>query len=289
MFEVPLDTPAPSPTSAPTPPPTPVPALPAPDFHGFNHGVALLGGWFPLTVEIVAVVLLIAVIGWRTRRWRLVWLPVSAAVGAIGALAARGYVNSQSLPSDPAPPRLWVWVGTVVFAIAIAVLGWRTAAWWRRGLSLLVMPLALAVVLLVANQWLSYYRTLPAAWDALSGGPLPDEVDTGDLGALRNSAPSSGKLVQVSIPDGASGFKHRPEYVYLPPARFAGATPLALPAVMMIADGSTHPPSGSAAARSYRPSTTTRANTAARRRYSWSSIRAGYSTTTRMCERAARQ
>ena len=67
MFEVPLDTPAPSPTSAPTPSPTPVPALPAPDFHRFNHGVALLGGWFPLTVEIVAVVLLIVVIGWRTR------------------------------------------------------------------------------------------------------------------------------------------------------------------------------------------------------------------------------
>ena len=41
MFEVPLDTPAPSPTSAPTPSPTSVPALPAPDFHRFNHGVAL--------------------------------------------------------------------------------------------------------------------------------------------------------------------------------------------------------------------------------------------------------
>jgi hypothetical protein len=144
-------------------------------------------------------------------------------------------VISQSLPSDPAPLRLWLWVGFVVFAIAIAILDWRTAAWWRRGLSLLVIPLALAVVLLVANQWLGYYRTLPAAWDALTGGPLPDEVDAGDLGALRNSAPSSGKLVKVTIPDDASGFKHRPEYVYMPPAWFAGATPPALPAVMMIA------------------------------------------------------
>ncbi len=241
MFEVPLDTPAPSPTPAPTPLPTPIPALPAPDFHRFNHGVGLLGGWFPLTVEIVAVVLLIAVIGWRTRRWRLVWLPVSAGVGAIGALAARGYVISQTLPSDPAPLRLWLWVWTVVFAIAIAVLGWRTAAWWRRGLSLLVIPLALTVVLLVANQWLGYYRTLPAAWEALTAGPLPDEVDAGELGALRNSAPSSGKLVKVTIPDGASGFKHRPEYVYLPPAWFVGATPPALPAVMMIA-GEFDPP-----------------------------------------------
>ncbi|MBL3747930.1 hypothetical protein IQ261_27120, partial [Mycobacteroides abscessus subsp. massiliense] len=37
------------------------------------------------------------------------------------------------------------------------------------------------------------------------------------------------------IPADASGFKHRGEYVYLPPAWFAGETPPRLPVVMMIA------------------------------------------------------
>ena len=233
MFEVPLD--------APAPPPTPIPTLPLPDFRRFHHGIALFGGWFPLTVEIGVVVVLIAVIGWRTRRWRLVWVPVSAAIAAVAALALRGYVDSQTLPSDPAPLRLWLWVGIALFAIAVAVLGWRTARWWRRGLSVLMIPIALLAVSLVANQWLGYYRTLPAAWDELTAGPLPDEVDANDLSALRNSVPPSGKLVKVTIPDNVSGYKHRPEYVYLPPGWFAGASPPALPAVIMIA-GEFDPP-----------------------------------------------
>jgi hypothetical protein len=65
-----------------------MPRLPDPNFNRWGHGVSLLGGWFPLTVEIVTVVVLIAAIGWRTRRWRLVWVPVSAAVGLVSALAA---------------------------------------------------------------------------------------------------------------------------------------------------------------------------------------------------------
>jgi len=42
-------------------------------------------------------------------------------------------------------------------------------------------------------------------------------------------------LLGVDIPDTASGFVHREEYVYLPPTWFTGTTShLALPVVMMI-------------------------------------------------------
>jgi S-formylglutathione hydrolase FrmB len=242
MFGLPLDTPLPTPAPGPTSPPTLRPAVPPQeDLRKFNYGIDLLGGWFPLTVGIIVLLLVVMVIGWRTRRWRRVWLPVCVGIGAIGALAVTGYLYFQSLPSDPPPLRLWLWIGIVVCAIAIAVLGWRSAGWWRRALSVLVIPPALVATLLLANQWLGYYRTLPAAWDALTTGPLPDEVDPGELGTLRNSVPSSGKLVKVTIPDAVSGFKHRPEYVYLPPAWFAGSAPPALPAVMMIA-GEFDPP-----------------------------------------------
>jgi hypothetical protein len=64
-----------------------VPQLSAPDFHAYNHGVSLLGGWLPIVLEVITVVALVAVIGWRNRRWRLLWLPVYVAVGVIGALA----------------------------------------------------------------------------------------------------------------------------------------------------------------------------------------------------------
>src|SRR6478736_8651669 len=47
------------------------------------------------------------------------------------------------------------------------------------------------------------------------------------------TVPSKGAVVPVTIPDTASGFKHRTELVYLPPAWFARGAPK-LPTVMMM-------------------------------------------------------
>ena len=208
--------------------------MPPPDFHQFTGGVSLLGGWFPITLEVVTVVALVAVIGWRSRRWRLVWVPVSIGLAVLGALGARLYMDTQGLASDPAPLTLWSWVGVFVAAVAIAGFGWSGAGWRRRTLSVLVIPLTLLTASLALNQWVGYYPTLQAAWGGLTAGPLPDQVDASDLPGLRGTQPSNGKLVEVDIPDTASGFKHRSEYVYLPPAWFAGDKPPPLPAVMMI-------------------------------------------------------
>lgn len=229
------------PTTQPPPPaplpadPTSLPQLPAPDFHQYGHGLSLLGGWLPLTVEIVAAIVLMAVIGWRSRRWRLLWLPVCVVVGVLGALAARSYVNAEGLASDPAPFGLWLWVGVFAASVAVALLGWRHARWWRRALSLVVVPLTLLSALIALNQWVGYYPTVQAAWGAVTAGPLPNQVDAEELSALRNTSPENGKLVEVDIPGDASGFKHRSEYVYLPPAWFTGPEPPRLPVIMMIA------------------------------------------------------
>jgi S-formylglutathione hydrolase FrmB len=194
-----------------------------------------LGGWLPLTIEIVAAIALIVAIGWRTRRWRLLWLPICVVIGVLGAFAARTYVNSEGLASDPAPFAVWVWVGVFVAGIALAVLGWRGTSWWRRGVSLLAIPLTLVAALVAINRWVGYYPSVQTAWGALTAGPLPNEIDAADLPDLRDTVQSTGKLVEVDIPNDASGFKHRSEYVYLPPAWFAGASPPRLPVIMMVA------------------------------------------------------
>ena len=216
----------------PTPPP-PVPA--AVDWAKLNHGVSLLGGWLPLTVQLTAVAALVAVIGWRTKRWRLRWLPISLALAVVGTLALRTWMNSEGLASDPAPLQLWLWSAVFLAAVAIAGFGWPGSRWWRRALSLVAIPLTLLAVLFSLNRWVGYYPTVPAAWNALAAGPLTDEIDSDTLASLRNTTPETGKLVKVDISDSGSGFKHRSEYVYLPPAWFAGPTPPTLPTVMMIA------------------------------------------------------
>jgi S-formylglutathione hydrolase FrmB len=218
-----------------------MPRLPDPDFNKWGQGTSLLGGWFPLTVEILTIVVLVCAVGWRTRRWRLVWVPVSAAAGVVAAVGARAYMTAQGLASDPAPLRLWVWTAICVGAIAVAVLGFRSAGWWRRGLSVAAVPLTLVCALIVLNEWVGYYPTLQKAWGDLTAGPLPDQIDAAALDGLRNTRPDTGKVVAVDIRDDASGFRHRPEYVYLPPVWFAGAVPPKLPVVMMISGEFSNP------------------------------------------------
>ncbi|MDT7790687.1 MAG: hypothetical protein QOD59_123, partial [Mycobacterium sp.] len=113
-----------------------MPPLPDPNFSRYGHGISLLGGWLPPTIEVITVVTLIVAIGWRTRRWRVLWVPVAAAVGVVVALGARTDMNAQGLASDPAPWKLWMWTAIFGASIALAAMGFRSARWWRRGLSL---------------------------------------------------------------------------------------------------------------------------------------------------------
>ena len=202
---------------------------------GYRHGLSLLHGWLPPTVWAVAAVVLVVAIGWRSRRWRLVWLPVAVVVGLILAAWTHWYIDSQGLAGDPAPSSLWIWVGLTGLALAVAALGWRSSRWRRRTASLVAVPLCLLSAGVALNLWVGYFPTVQAAWNELTAGPLPDETDLDTVMAMRGKgAPAHGALVPVTIPDDASQFKHRTELVYLPPVWFAANSPK-LPVVMMIA------------------------------------------------------
>jgi S-formylglutathione hydrolase FrmB len=200
-----------------------------------RHGLSLLHGWLPITIQVVAALLVLGAIGWRSRRWRLVWLPLALVAGLGAAGWAHWYIDSQGLAGDPAPTKLWVWIGLTGLSVAVLVLGWRSARWRRRAVSVLAVPLCVLSAAVALNLWVGYFPTVQAAWSQLTAGPLPDETDMATVTAMRQhgSVPSHGAVVPVTIPSGASNFTHRTEYVYLPPAWFAGPG-VKLPAVMMI-------------------------------------------------------
>ncbi|MDP9165615.1 MAG: alpha/beta hydrolase-fold protein [Actinomycetota bacterium] len=200
----------------------------------YRHGLSLLQGWLPLTIQIVAALVLVAAIGWRTRRWRLRWLPLSIAVGLGAAAWTHWYVDSQGMAGDPAPDSLWVWTGVTGFAITAAVLGWRGVK-WRRIAAVAAVPLCLLSTGLALNTWVGYFPSVQVAWNQLTAGPLPDETDLGTVEAMRKAGTvqDHGSVVPVDIPSDASGFKHRTELLYLPPKWFASPA-AALPVVMMI-------------------------------------------------------
>jgi S-formylglutathione hydrolase FrmB len=198
--------------------------------------LSLMHGWLPFTVQAVAAAVLLAAIGWRNRRWRLVWLPVAVGIGVVLAATAYWYISSEGLAGDPAPNLLWIWIAVTGVAAVVLVVGWRGARWWRRGAATVSLPLCVLCAGLALNLWVGYFPTVQTAWNQITAGPLPDQTDQATVVAMQaaRQIPNKGTLIPVTISPAASGFKHRGELVYLPPAWYASNPPPALPTLMMI-------------------------------------------------------
>jgi S-formylglutathione hydrolase FrmB len=180
--------------------------------------------------------MLLAAICWRSRRWLLVSVPLGLTAGLALAAATHWYIKDQGLAEDRAPVALWVWIGATGLAATVTALGWRGARWWRRGVSLVAVPMCALSALLILNSWTGYVPTVGSAWARATGRPLPGLIDRAGVAALQRqgAAPDWKTIVKVHIPDDASGFAHRDELVILPPAWYASVPPPRLPVVMMI-------------------------------------------------------
>jgi peptidoglycan/LPS O-acetylase OafA/YrhL len=157
---------------------------------------SMLDGWLPLTVELVAGLVLVLAIGFRSRRWWLRWMPIVAAVAVLTALAVRWYVASEGLAGDPAPLRFWMWTGMTGAAMAILVFGWSSARWWRRIVSVVSIPLCLLCAVLMLNLWVGYVRSVDGAWYFVTGGPPPNQADLAAVKAMAGNGivPHEGRI-----------------------------------------------------------------------------------------------
>ncbi len=202
----------------------------------FRGHISLMHGWVPAAIQVLAAVTLVVAVGWRSRRWRLLWVPAAAVFGIALAWLTHWNITSEGLAGDPAPRQLWVWIALTGLALGVAVLGWPSAHWWRRAVSLATVPLCAVSAGLMLNLWVGYFPTVQTAWEQLTDGPLPGETDQATVAKMvaSQAIPAKGKVIEVNIPADASKFKHRGEVVYLPPAYFASNPPPALPTVMMI-------------------------------------------------------
>jgi S-formylglutathione hydrolase FrmB len=192
--------------------------------------MSLTHGWVPVTIQVCTGLVLLA--GLRLRSH----LIVAAALGVAVSAAVHWYVASQGLAGEPAPHALWIWLGLTGFAAAAVLPGWRRSGCRRRVAALTAVPLCALCTALAVNLWTGYFPTAQTAWGELTAGPLPDETDMATVAAFRvgHALPRNGSLVAVDTGDAGSGFKHRGELVYLPPAWFASDPPPRLPAIMMI-------------------------------------------------------
>jgi len=130
-----------------------------------------------VVVQPITAVVLVCAIGWRSPRWRALWLPVMVASGVVLTVWTHWYLGSLGVAGDPAPPLLGVWIAAAALAPAVVVLGWRGARWWRRGAAVVAVLLCALCVLLAVNAWVGYLPTVYTAWNQLTASPLPDQTD----------------------------------------------------------------------------------------------------------------
>jgi S-formylglutathione hydrolase FrmB len=195
----------------------------------------LTHGWLLITVQVLAGAVLLAAIGRRPRRWLQIWLPVAAITGAAAAAAVYWFIEYQGWSQDAPPVIFWVWIVGFGAAVIVLIAGWRGAGWPRRSAALLSVPLCLLCTALAVNLWLAYFPTVQSVWDRATGSEPARWIDMSTLADMQHNGviPTQGVVVKVTTPDTNSGFAHRQEYVYLPPAWFKNNPPTQLPAVMM--------------------------------------------------------
>lgn len=205
--------------------------------------VSMTHGWLPLTVQVLAVAVLIGAVVGRSRRWGALWAAPMIVVGALAAWTAHWYMNHLGIAGEPAPWQLWWWVALCALSVVIVTAGWRGTGWFRRNLTVFAASLCLLSTGLTINGWIGYFPTVSIAWNQLTDGPLPGETTRAAVKtmAAQGVVPARGALVKVRISAAASHFAHRDEFVYLPPLWFAADPPPRLPTVMMVG-GEFHTP-----------------------------------------------
>jgi hypothetical protein len=115
--------------------------------------MSLIHGWMPATVQVITAAVLVVAIGRRSRRWRVISVPVALFVGVALTGAVFWFIEDQGLADGPAPLGLWVWITSTGLAAVVVVLGWRDVPWWRRGVSVLAVPLCVLCTALTVNMW----------------------------------------------------------------------------------------------------------------------------------------
>ena len=228
------------PASAAKPVPNPVPAAvpratPIVAHEPEDGQVSLIDGWVPVTIQALAALTLIVAVGWRSRSWLLRRLPVATVVGAACIGGAWWFADRQGWGSVY-PCGMWVWIGLAGLAVGVLILSWRGSAWWRRAVSVLAVPMCVVAAGAVLNASLGYLPTATAAWQRVTGTLPPQWIDQTTLAQMRRDGirPTRGTVVRITTPGNTSGFTHRDEFVYLPPAWFTSTPPPALPVVMML-------------------------------------------------------
>ncbi|WP_395308181.1 alpha/beta hydrolase-fold protein [Mycobacterium sp. AMU20-3851] len=201
-----------------------------------SSGVSLTGGWLPFLVQVVTIAALVFAVGRRSRFWNVHWIPASLMIGFALAAMTRLFVQFEGWTDRAASWQTVFWVAATGFALGVAVFGWQHRPWWQRSVSVSAVLLCTVTALFALNTATGYFPTVASLWRQVSGAQPDDWVDESVVAQMVRDGdrPAEGTVAWIEIPNDASGFDHRDELIYLPPAWFTADPPPALPVVVML-------------------------------------------------------
>jgi S-formylglutathione hydrolase FrmB len=182
----------------------------------------------------VAVISLLAAIGWRSGRWRRQLL-IGIPTGVVVPLAADVILHVSGAFPNRFPVSAFVWGGVWVLAVVVAAVGWPAATRWIRVISVVAVLLTAVVVADALNTTYVRYPTVGRLvdLDAVNLVPNAQLQVIRDEVAKTGRLPSRGVVVSTHIPATVSKFNAHDAFVYLPPAWFATIIPV-LPTLILL-------------------------------------------------------
>jgi S-formylglutathione hydrolase FrmB len=195
--------------------------------------ISIVGTAFQVVIVVLGVGAVLLSFRWKDGVWKrqlFLGLPITLALVGLAALL----VDGLALIPYQFPNSYYLWIGLVLLALVVCLIGWMRFRLWRRVVSALSIVLALLMAVTLINAHYQYYPTL----GSLVGVDAQNQVTQQQLDKVRDanngSLPQHGFTVEVPIPGQVSGFKARDAFVWVPPAWVANPK-LKLPVIEMLA------------------------------------------------------
>jgi pimeloyl-ACP methyl ester carboxylesterase len=182
--------------------------------------ISLISGPTPIIIVGLGLGATALSLRWKDGVWKtqlLYGLPITLALVGLIALL----VDGLALIPYQFPNSYYLWVGLVVLALVVGIIGWRRFRNWRRVVSVLSVLLSAAMAMTLINKQYQYYPTV----GSLLGVNAQNQVSPQQLQAIRDRArgehggaiPTHGFTIQIPIPGKESGFAARDAFVWVPP------------------------------------------------------------------------
>ena len=98
----------------------------------FFGQLSLLRGWLPPALQVLALIVAIVAVDWRRHGWGKRALPAALIAAAAVTGLSYWYIGSIGVAGDPAPLSLWLWIAMSGLTVAVLLLGWPGARWFRK-------------------------------------------------------------------------------------------------------------------------------------------------------------